>query len=801
MATFPQKYRARQDILKQSLNDTSPLGKKKTELIRWIQNSRIDSLEYLSIRSTYLTKPFTATHDYTYCEEYILAGLADDLIERIDTVIKPDFISYFNSPTITVAGLEQFIDAHPILSLDFIMNEQLQYTPLMDAIYNDRKDIVKVLLHKGADANYIPAEKNAADGVLLPFPLYIAIKACNYDMVHILLHEGDTDPNIYVRKKEGVAIQTAIRVYHTINVGIGFGPEDHANSRKIIEELLGAYAEISSHTLMVAIDNIYDGPVFASILDAFLGHSDGVINDDSEDELSFIEYALMVGKSYNNIECIKLLLSVEDFDFNTKGRDNGNSLMFIGAENDNLEFVKELIVTYNQPIDEPLKEAVRAKSFTPRIQTYLETHLHTPGGNWKGFTQSDMTKLNTIFDDNQRIANDYALCPVCLQYVVRSDGCMYMKHNCSDTGSLYHHTLYTMYKNDEGLVAWCTICGRISAGHRHYELGAATSSVKLPLRKETSGDPFATSCRQGHGGGGLDEKMMRFRRYRQYALALQRKIGSIKEQDAWNTLVEQTWNAPLQLYEEEINAIKTAKKFGNNTNFPANSTVVEEEDTRVYPDMPLVKPLPTLSEGPYPGYPGNVSLITFHHQPDHTIPVEEVVDYIEEMAPSFAHEHFGDCIAWGDGCGEDIHPLEIKDIVPADVYEVYRKNFNKKFAALSSALIDAAAAGHVIGAAGHIIDAPAPAAAFNGAIAPIAPAGPLVAVENVAAPAPAQGGRRKTRKLRKLQGGAERKSMIVEATNAVCIPPWKQEGGRRTRRKNSKNLRKTNAKSKKSRRT
>jgi hypothetical protein len=493
---------------------------------------------------------------------------------------------------------------------------------------------------------------------------------------------------------------------------------------------------------------------------------------------------------------------VPEFDFNTKDA-AGNSLLYLGASLDNLEFVKELVNIYHRPIDANLQNALRFNLFTPRIQAFLKSPAINQVKPWKGFTQSDMTKLNSIFDTDQVVANNYALCPVCLQYVERSDGCMYMKHRCSNFHR-YHHRLFDMYKNAEGMIGWCTICGRISSGHRHYELGAATSSEKLPLRPETTGRPFDIDCVAGHGGGGLNEKMMRFRRFREYALVLQRKINVIQEQEAWNTLVEQTWNSPLQLHEEEINAIKAAKKFGNNTNFPPNSTAVEEEEATVYPDMPLIRLLPTMSEGPYPGYPGNVPLMTFHHKPDHTIPVEEVVDYIEEMAPSFAHEHFGDCIAWGDGCKETIHPIEIKDIVPADVYEVYRKNFNKKFAILIRELISAIASGYgparqLAAEAEAALAARAPAPPFNGAIAPIAPAGPLAPVENVVAPAaaapaaPAEGGRRRTRKLRKLKGGAE-ESLIIEATDAQCIPPWKTGGGRRTRRKNSKNLRKTKAK-------
>ena len=174
----------------------------------------------------------------------------------------------------------------------------------------------------------------------------------------------------------------------------------------------------------------------------------------------------------------------------------------------------------NAPIDNNLKEFLKSASMF-----------------WKGFTKSDFEKFNTIFDpENPSSMKNVSVCPVCLKYVERSEACNYMSHNCSSEG-YFHNELYTKYKNSSGIVNWCTICGRICKGHSHFELGQAGAPVPpiIPGR-----DPFAPDCRVD-GGGGIEEKIMRFRAMHEYAAELQTQVGKISHKDALDELVEAMW--------------------------------------------------------------------------------------------------------------------------------------------------------------------------------------------------------------------------------------------------------------------
>ncbi len=61
---------------------------------------------------------------------------------------------------------------------------------------------------------------------------------------------------------------------------------------------------------------------------------------------------------------------------------------------------------------------------------------------WKGFTQDDVTRLDTIFETDLPLKNggekppaqDWSLCPICLGYTARGGGCKYMKHDCRKQG-------------------------------------------------------------------------------------------------------------------------------------------------------------------------------------------------------------------------------------------------------------------------------------------------------------------------------------------------------------------------------
>lgn len=174
-----------------------------------------------------------------------------------------------------------------------------------------------------------------------------------------------------------------------------------------------------------------------------------------------------------------------------------------------------------------------------RRQTELQTQTMP---KWKGFTKSDMQIFDSIFDrDSPNAMKRVSACPVCLKYVHHIDACNYMSHNCSLSG-YYHKDLYNKYKNDTGLIYWCTICGRICLGHRHYALGAANEPKPALLENR---DPFAADCRVDNGGG-VEEKIIRFRIMRSYAAELQSEIDKIPQEYAMNELVEAMW-MPSQL--------------------------------------------------------------------------------------------------------------------------------------------------------------------------------------------------------------------------------------------------------------
>ena len=57
--------------------------------------------------------------------------------------------------------------------------------------------------------------------------------------------------------------------------------------------------------------------------------------------------------------------------------------------------------------------------------------------------------------------------------------------------------------------------------------------------------------------------------------------------------------------------------------------------------------------------------------------------FIEDINKQFGTPAFGLCWDYrgGQGCTARLYPEEIKDFVTNDVYDTYRKHFNKKFAA------------------------------------------------------------------------------------------------------------------------
>lgn len=88
--------------------------------------------------------------------------------------------------------------------------------------------------------------------------------------------------------------------------------------------------------------------------------------------------------------------------------------------------------------------------------------LLIPPRKWKGMTQDDIKYLHTIFDPKdsgtgRAPAEDWSMCPICLGYTGRQDGCKYMKHDYRIQQS-YDKKLYDRYKDPiYGTISWCTV--------------------------------------------------------------------------------------------------------------------------------------------------------------------------------------------------------------------------------------------------------------------------------------------------------------------------------------------------------
>lgn len=306
---------------------------------------------------------------------------------------------------------------------------------------------------------------------------------------------------------------------------------------------------------------------------------------------------------------------------------------------------------------------------------------------WKGFTQSDIEKFDIIFEKE---AANYALCPVCIRYVERSEACMYMKHNCTETPGFYEKSLYNKFKNDEGYIGWCTICNRITKGHRHYKL--APSFFREMPELEPPGDPFEDDCRKTNHGGGLPEKLARFRRFREHASELQDEIGEKSEREALDELVHKTWNAPLRIdkkVEKTLKEIAETKKWNINTGrFSKNVASVNNANA---PNIPFYGELPTFVEKGRNNIMMNedVPILRFSHKQSsgemetHGIAEETLEEFIKDKAKNFGEESFGFCFMYPGVCDSRLHPAEIKGHVPEALYEDYRKKFNKKFKSMS----------------------------------------------------------------------------------------------------------------------
>lgn len=359
-----------------------------------------------------------------------------------------------------------------------------------------------------------------------------------------------------------------------------------------------------------------------------------------------------------------------------------------------------------------LLENAQAGVYPPVINEFIINEFEEEAsGLWRGYTQSDLVKFDTIFEvepdrDGRIPAANVSICPVCHEFVYRGEACKYMYHNCSTRGHLFHRKLYDMYKTPEGRIWWCVVCGRICRGHTHYTVNSHNNIMPTLVTPLPGADLFSDDCLGPERGGGIEEKLLRFRKLREVSKALNAQIGKITVIKAFKKQVEATWDAPL--YTAGINRAKmmTEKKYNipasNFPNAPAvfssNAPEKPNWNTVVFPDVvrtPVEQAgynVPIIISGKNHGGSQNdaIPVIQFHHvRKDGTINGHEgryiSAEYLEmwlgSMNAGFKTEQFGYCWDYGQGCTARLFPDEVAPFVEDDIYKEYKRKFNWKFAA------------------------------------------------------------------------------------------------------------------------
>ncbi len=402
-----------------------------------------------------------------------------------------------------------------------------------------------------------------------------------------------------------------------------------------------------------------------------------------------------------------------------------------------------------------------------KLKEFLESFKPQEAKNtkpWTGFTKADIAFTNEVFHQvthtqDLAIANPnqvlFSMCPVCLKYIEHASGsCMYMTHSCVEQSGFqgyYHKKLWATYSYEKQLfnplgnqagtkrvVEWCTLCGRICKDHKHYQLARLYKEDGKTLKPVPgfagAGDYFIVDCsKPSVGGGGLKEKVNRYRRFREVVLFLNDQVGDITFEEAINTLVEEVWEAPLAARRLEVNYALKKKVYNAavaNSRFPAPQAEAEAVYANVqYPNasntslQPLVFAEGDVEHRNVWDSDNKENIVQFRHRmadgtinehagPNQQIALDNLMNYLGHMATEQSSADFGLCWQHSDNyltifadeahpppkCTARLYPAEVLAAIegavykkPTDkekdlkVYNAYRVAFNKKFGSVASA--------------------------------------------------------------------------------------------------------------------
>ena len=608
-------------------------------------------------------------------------GDIEGVTEALDAGFDVNMVASYGDTALHAASVCDSVEMVTLLldrGADVNALDSIGHTALIKATMEGLTDIVNELCLHSADVNIYDNEDRGA--------LFYAAEAGHLAIIKKLILRGaniDAKDNtnmtpliIAIRAGHESVVTELCQSHADVNLAANGGTTAlmfacDSDSLEIVRELCQYNVNVNAQKddgLTALLFSCKMG--YADIVDVLLEH-DADPNTSSNTGLS----PVMGGAYSNNPHIIRALLA-KNADVNSADEAGATALMMASITG-KFEAVKALCEGgADRTMTLPNGKTAIDMAKTAEIRAYLSSssNLRVAIEKWKGLTQSDIGKLDTIFEEN---AINYSTCPVCLEYVERSEACMYMKHDCSK-GPYYHRRLYDKYKSD-GLICWCTICSRISHGHRHYKL-SNEGGEKPDLEK--AGDPFARDC-ASQGGGGLGEKLSRFRRLREYALELEDDVDKKTKTKAMDELVEEVWNAPLRREKKLLGKIKNEKKWnigsekfrGNRVNANVNA-----------PNIPFTGKLPEKKTGRNNVMMNDdIPVLVYSHKQrngsieKHGIAEETLEGFLKAAVKEFGLPSFGYCFMH-PGCDAVLHPEEIKAHVPDDLYKDYKKKFNRKFA-------------------------------------------------------------------------------------------------------------------------
>jgi ankyrin repeat protein len=540
-------------------------------------------------------------------------------------------------------------------------------TPLMLATQKGHTDIIRKLLDKGANIN----EKDRVGNTALIF----AITYNKIDAARLLVERGaEVEPE----ENTLVPLQFAIEKRNSEIVRILI--EHGANTNRIystgIPPLVYAYDYRTPESMEI-------------LLNPELGERRANPNWADQEGRTLLDYLID--------DCVEM---ENDRNRNQDMDEYLRILIMNGAQGTPhiQEMVNDNIIT-----DPYLLEVLR---------DYLNIVPAEQVRDWEGWSKADVSHFDTVFLDKVD-ANNNAVCPVCLKYTLRQDGCMYMSHRCSTGGGFYHKRLYETYKDQRKNINFCTICGRIcTLSHEHYHL-SPPDGPKADIYHHR-GDYFDNDCRTNNFGGGIPEKAARFLAMREKAHELNAQVGRMSKQRALEQIVEAAWVAAM----DPVLMARVNESLEKHTFEPLEFPTREQlhaaaEAARAEAPAPAAAanaPVPrktwkrailhkygenvlygnNQNENSYKNNPDGPKrrLIQFRHKTqegtwnNHTdtwISVDSLAQFIRRQIGTFeTEEAAGYCFLYPD-CDARLYPEEVRRFIPRELYESYRAKFDEKF--------------------------------------------------------------------------------------------------------------------------